>query len=82
MYMSYSVSYFYFSPIVDKTQLICYAAIPLCFFLLISVFDNTVVTKENLHLKKNSKLAIMSVSKENVRLIINEFVKCAMTLYV
>ena len=23
-----------------------------CFFILISVFDNTVVTKENLHLKK------------------------------
>ena len=49
--------YFYFSPVIDKTQLICYAVIPLWFLMLISLFDSTVVTKENLHVKKNSKLA-------------------------
>ena len=57
--------YFYFSPVIDKTQLICYAVIPLWFLMLISLFDITVVTKENLHVKKNSKLTTTSVSNEN-----------------
>ena len=33
--------------------------------ILISLFNSTVVTKENLHLKNNSKLTTMSVSNEN-----------------
>ena len=53
LYMSSSVCYFYFSPVIDKTQPICYAVIPLWFLILISLFDSTVVTKENLHLNKN-----------------------------
>ena len=44
--------YCYFSPVIDKTQPICYAVIPSGFLILISLFDSTVVTKENLHLKK------------------------------
>ena len=32
--------------------------------MLISLFDSTDVTKENIHLKKNSKLTTMSVSNE------------------
>ena len=28
-YLSSSVCYFYFSPVIDKTQPICYAVIPL-----------------------------------------------------
>ena len=46
-------------------QPICYAVIPLWFLILISLFDSTVVTKENLHLKNNWKLTAMSVSNEN-----------------
>ena len=61
--MSSSVCYFNFSPVIDKTQPICDAVLPLWFLLLISIFDSTVVTKENLHLKK--KLTTMSVSNEN-----------------
>ena len=57
--MSSSVCYFNFSPVIDKTQPICYAVLPMCFLLLISLFDSTVMTKENLHLKK--KLTTMSV---------------------
>ena len=53
LYMSFSVCYCYFSPVVDKTQPICCAVIPSWFLVLISLFDSTVVTKENLHLKKN-----------------------------
>ena len=80
----------------DKTQPICYDLIPLWFLIQISLFDSTVVTKENfslrtadvspcssplrdiseekrlpfageenLHLKNNSKLTTMSLSKEN-----------------
>ena len=78
--MSSLVYYFYFSPVIDKPQLICYTVIPLWFLILISLFDSTVVTKENLHLKNNSKLTTMSVSNENENeSFINEFVKCAMT---
>ena len=55
----------FFSPVIDKTQPICYPVIPLWFLILISLFDSIVVTKENLHLKNNSKLTTMSVSKEN-----------------
>ena len=29
VYLSSSVCYFYFSPVIDKTQPICYAVIPL-----------------------------------------------------
>ena len=52
VYMLSSVCYFYFSPAIDKTQPICHAVIPLRFLILIFLFDSTVVTKENLHLKK------------------------------
>ena len=64
-HMSSSICYFYFSPVTDKTQAICHAVIPLSFLILISLFDSTVVTKENLQLKNNSFLTTMSVSKEN-----------------
>ena len=47
-----SVCYFYFKPVIDKRQRICYAVILSWFLILISLFDSTVVTKENLHLKK------------------------------
>ena len=47
-----SVCYFYFKPVIDKRQQICYSVILLWFLILISLFDSTVVTKENLHLKK------------------------------
>ena len=47
-----SVCYFYFKPVIDKRQRICYAVILLWCLILISLFDSTVVTKENLHLKK------------------------------
>ena len=54
------------SSVIDKTQPICYAVIPLWFLILISLFESTVVTKENLiHLKNNSNLTTMSVSNEN-----------------
>ena len=55
VYMSSSVCYFYFSPAIDKTQPICHAVIPLRFLILIFLFDSTVATKENLHLKKKFK---------------------------
>ena len=45
---------------IDKAQPICYAVLPMCFLLLISLSDSTVATKENLHLKK--KLTTMSVT--------------------
>ena len=49
VYLSSSVCYFYFSPVTDKTQPICYTVILLWFLILISLFDSTVVTlKENL----------------------------------
>ena len=47
-----SVCYFYFKPVIDKRQQICYAVILLWCLILISLFNSTVVTKENLHLKK------------------------------
>ena len=50
-----SVCYFYFKPVIDKRQRICYAVILLWFLILISLFDSTVVTKENLHLKKSAQ---------------------------
>ena len=54
--LSSPVCYLYFSPVVDKTQPICYAVIILLrFLILISLFDGTVVTKENLHLKKKNQ---------------------------
>ena len=62
VYLSSSLCYFYFSPVIDKTQPICYTVIPLWFLILISVFDSTAVTKENLHLKKNTKLTTTRVS--------------------
>ena len=37
-------------------------------FLRYSLFDGTVVTKENFHLKKNSKLTTLSVSNDNENL--------------
>ena len=76
--MSSSVCYFYFSPVIDKTQPICYAVIPLWFLILISLFDSTAVTKENLHLKKFKTYNNECVKRE-WKLIFNEFVKCAMT---
>ena len=62
--MSSSVCYFYFSPVIDKTQPICYAVIPLWFLILISFFDSTVVTKKNVHLENKSKLTTISESNE------------------
>ena len=50
--MSSSVCYFNLSPVIDKTQPICYAVLAMWFLLLISLFDSTVVIKENSHLKK------------------------------
>ena len=71
--MSSSVCYFYFSPVIDKRQPICYAAM-LSWFILV---DSTVVTKENLHWKKKHK------NNEYVEwewtLIFNEFLKCTLT---
>ena len=55
VYMSSSVCYFYFTPATDKTQPIYHAVIPLRFLILIFLFDSTIVTKENLHLKKKFK---------------------------
>ena len=63
--MSSSVCYSYFRPVIDKTQPICYAVIPLWFLILIFLFDCTIVTKENLHLKNNSKLTTMTVWNKN-----------------
>ena len=49
-------SYFYFSPVIDKRQLICYAVILLWFLALISLFDNTVCCdKRKLTLEKNAQ---------------------------
>ena len=46
--MSSSVCYFYFGPVIDERQPMCYAVILLWFLIAISLFDMTVVTKENL----------------------------------
>ena len=67
--MSSSVYYFYFSPVIDKTQPI--------WFLFLTV--RTVVTKENLHLKKQFKTDNNECVEREWKLIFNEFVKCAMT---
>ena len=40
---------------IGETQAICNAVTPLRFLILIFLFDSTVVTKENLHLKKKFK---------------------------
>ena len=73
VYMSSSVCYSYFSPAIDKTQPICHAVIPLWFLILIFLFDSTVVTKENLQLKKKSKLTTASMSNENENLSLMSF---------
>ena len=77
--MSSSVCYFYFSPAIDKTQLICHAVIPLWFLIPISLFDSTVATKENLHLKKKFKTDNSEYVEREWKFIFNEFFKCAMT---
>ena len=51
---------------------------PLWFLILISLFDNTVVTRENLHLKK-FKTDNKEYVKQERKLIFDEFVKWAMT---
>ena len=72
--MSSSVCYFYFSPVIDKTQPICHAVIPLRFLILIFLFKSTVMTKENLHLKKKkSKLTTVSMWNENENLSLMNF---------
>ena len=77
--MSSSVCYFYFSPAIDKTQPICNAVIPLWVLILIFLFDSTVVTKENLHLKKKIKTDNSEYVEREWKFIVNEFFKCAMT---
>ena len=77
--MSSSVCYFYFSPAIDKTQPICHAVIPLWFLILIFLFDSTVVTKENLHLKQKFKTDNSEYVEREWKFIFNEFFKCAMT---
>ena len=70
--MSSSVCYFYFGPVIGERQLMCYAVILLWFLIVISLFDMTVVTEENLH--NNNEYV-----KWEWKLIFNEFVKCATT---
>ena len=77
--MSSSVCYFYFSPAIDKTQPIFHAVIPLRFLTLIFLFDSTVATKENLHLKKKFKTDNSEYVEREWKFICNEFFKCAMT---
>ena len=79
VYMSSSVCYFYFSPAIDKTQPIFHAVIPLRFLILIFLFDSTVATKENLHLKKKFKTDNSEYVEREWKFICNEFFKCAMT---
>ena len=77
--MSSSVCYFYFTPATDKTQPIYHAVIPLRFLILIFLFDSTIVTKENLHLKKKFKTDNSEYVEREWKFIFNEFFKCAMT---
>ena len=71
--MSSSVCYFYFRPVIDKRQPICYAVMLLWFILV----DSTAVTKDNLLWKKEHK------NNEYVNLewtlIFNEFLKCTLS---
>ena len=78
--MSPSVCYFDFTLAIDKTQPIWHAVIPLWFLILIFLFDSTVVTKEDLHLKKKKfKTDNSEYVEREWKFIFNEFFKCAMT---